>query len=110
MGTSLLESPQNFTIESELTARTVSEYQARLLSAFAETDAVRIALSHPIRVDVCGVQLIESARKLAEREGKRFSLAEPADADLARLLETLGVTHPLAGDRRRFWLHEGVEA
>jgi len=106
----LSKSPQNFTIESELTARTVSEHQARLLSAFAETDAVRIALPHPIRIDVCGLQLIESARKFAESRGKGLSLAAPADADLARLLETLGVTHPSAGDRRRFWLHEGVEA
>jgi anti-anti-sigma regulatory factor len=106
----LSKAPQNFTVESELTARTVSEHQARLLSAFAETDAVRIALSHPIRVDVCGVQLIESARKFAESRGKSLSLEAPADADLARLLETLGVTHPSAGDRRRFWLHEGAEA
>jgi anti-anti-sigma regulatory factor len=106
----LSNSPEDFTIETELTARTVSEHQARLLSAFAKADALRIALPHPFRIDVCGVQLIESARKYAKTQGKGFSLAAPADADLARLLETLGVTHPSAGDHRRFWLHEGAEA
>jgi anti-anti-sigma regulatory factor len=105
--TSLSSSQQNFTIESELTARTVSEHQARLLSAFAAADAVRITLPVPVRMDVCGVQLIESARKFAESQDKHLSLAAPADADLARLLQTLGMTHPSAGDRRRFWLHEG---
>ncbi len=104
------KSPRDFAIESELTARTVSEHQVRLLSAFAEADALRIAFPHPIRIDVCGVQLIESALKYAESQGKRLSLATPADADLAGLLATLGVTHPSAGERRRFWLHEGVEA
>jgi hypothetical protein len=106
----LSNSPEDFTIEPELTARTVSEHQSRLLSALFEADAVRVALPHPLRIDVCGVQLIESARKYAEDRGKRLSLAAPADADLARLLQTLGVTHPSADDRRRFWLHEGVEA
>jgi anti-anti-sigma regulatory factor len=106
----LSNSPADFIIESELTARTVPEHQTRLLSAFAKADAVAIALPQPIRIDACGVQLIESARKYAEREGKGFSLAAPADSDLARLLDTLGLTHPSAGDRRRFWLHEGVEA
>ena len=106
----LSSSPENFTIVSELTARTVSEHQERLLSAFAEADALCIALPHPIRIDVCGVQLIESARTYAERHGKRVSLAALVDPDAARLLQTLGVTHPSAGDRRRFWLHEGEEA
>ena len=106
----LSSSPENFTIDSELTARTVSEHQARLLSAYAKADALCIALPHPIRIDVCGVQLIESARIYADRHGKRVSLASPVGPDAARLLETLGVTHPSAGDRRRFWLHEGEEA
>ncbi len=106
----LSSSPENFTIDSELTARTVSEHRERLLSAFAKADALLIALSHPIRIDVCGVQLIEAARTHAERHGKRLSLAAPVDPDTARLLETLGVTHPSAGDRRRFWLHEGEQA
>ena len=106
----LSSSPEHFTIDSELTARTASEHQARLLSALAEADALCIALPHPIRIDVCGVQLLEASRTYAERHGKRVRLAAPIDPDAARLLETLGVTHPSAGDRRRFWLHEGEEA
>jgi hypothetical protein len=108
--TALSNVSEDFSIETELTARTISEHQARLLTAFADADSVHIAMSDPIRIDVCGVQLIESARKYAQGQGKNLSMKAPVSADVARLLETLGVTHPTAVDRRHFWLHEEVAA
>ncbi len=100
----------DFVIEAELTARTVSRVQTLLLSAFHEAEAVRLDLADLIKIDVCGIQLIESARKFALAQGKHLSLKAPVSADVARLLEGLGVLHDSSPDGPAFWLHQGAAA
>ena len=98
----------DFVIEAELTARTVSRFQTLLLSAFHDAEAVRIDLRDPIRMDVCGVQLIESARKFAQVNGKSLTLKAPASGDVAQLVDGLGMLHADSSANRAFWLHEGA--
>ena len=95
-------------IEAELTVRTVRRVQTLLLSAFHDAQAVRLDLRDPIKMDVCGVQLIESARKFALAHGKHLSLKAPVGADVARLLEGLGVLHDSSSEESTFWLHQGA--
>ena len=102
--------PTVFLVEGELTARTVGRCQPLLLSAFHDADAVRLELPNPIKMDVCGVQLIESARKFALAQGKGFALKAPASVEVARLLEGLGLLHESRPDGRAFWLHDGEAA
>lgn len=97
---------EDLLIEGDLTARTVGDEQPRLLAALTDFGHVRLHLGDQMKVDVCGIQLIESARKFAAGNFKTVSLAKPAGEALTRLLAALGFTDPAAGDSRVFWLHE----
>jgi hypothetical protein len=77
-----------------------------ILAAFAEKDHVRLALDEDAAVDLSFVQLIESARRHAEIQGKTIRLARPAGANVRRVLERGGFLSPSAPDAAGFWLHE----
>ncbi len=85
----------------ELTVRTISDTHQRLASEFANTDTLLIDASDVADVDLTFVQLIESARRTASKEGKSITMAAPLPQALRYLLERGGFLS--AGDSAPFW-------
>jgi anti-anti-sigma regulatory factor len=102
------QEPIDLSIEGELSTRTVSKRLAELLASLRDAGELRLELSNLTRMDVCGVQLIEAARKFAEANGKSLLLKSPAGPDLEHLLDGLGLLHASCASNRAFWLHEGA--
>lgn len=80
---------------------------AQLCDAFAAADSVTLDLSAVESCDLSFVQLVESGRLMAARDGKAFRLAEPASPLLTATLTRAGIAGPAAPGDIAFW-HHGV--
>ena len=69
------ESREVLTISGAVTVQRAAELKAVLVDALARAGRVAIDLSGVTEVDLCGLQLLCSARRTAARSGKRFGLA-----------------------------------
>ena len=95
----------SFAQDHALTIRNIRAVHELILAAFAK-DNVCLALPEDVDVDLSFIQLIESARRHAESQGKTIRLAKPAGGNVRRVLERGGFFAPSAPDAGRFWLHE----
>lgn len=89
-----------------LVVRNISILHQELIEAFNEFDVLDLDISEDHVADLCGVQLIESARRYAVSTDKRLSLLRPAE-QMRPLLEDAGFLTDAPSDLRQFWLHEG---
>jgi len=80
---------------------------AQICEALGTADSVTLDLSAVENCDLSFLQLVESGRRMAERDGKAFQLAEPASSLLAAILTRAGIAGPTAPDDITFW-HHGV--
>jgi anti-anti-sigma regulatory factor len=85
----------------ELTVRTISDTHQKLTSELRNTDSLLIDVREVDDVDLTFVQLIESARRSASKDGKRLAMAAPFPPALRDLLERGGFLG--AGDSASFW-------
>lgn len=85
----------------ELTVRTITEAHQKLLSESVNADTILVDASKVTDVDLTFVQLIESARRSASKDGKRLTMAAPLPPVLRDLLERGGFLS--AGDSASFW-------
>ncbi|QFU30947.1 lipid asymmetry maintenance protein MlaB [Brevundimonas sp. Bb-A] len=92
-------------VDAALVVRNVAGLRQSILDAFEEDDAVTLDLVEEA-VDLCGVQLIEAARRQAQAVGKTLSLAHPGEA-FRPVLEAAGFLTEASEDDLRFWFHEG---
>lgn len=82
--------------------RAITAIHRRLLDALTRADAVVVDLATVSDPDVTLVQTIEAARRHAAATGKSLSLQQPADGDLADVLERGGFL--VRPNDRGFWL------
>lgn len=83
--------------------------RTRLLEAFDAHGQIELDMSGVGDADLSFLQVIEAARKLAEREGKCLSLAAPASTQLRALLGRAGMLADDLSDTREFWLKGEVQ-
>lgn len=76
-----------------------------ILDAFEEGDEVVLHIPDEYSADLCGVQLIESARRHAGAIGKSFALDRPATG-FRSILEDAGFLADVSPEILRFWFHE----
>lgn len=76
-----------------------------ILDAFEDGDDVVVHIPDVYPVDLCGLQLIESARRHAGAIGKTFALDRPATG-FRSILEDAGFLTDASAEILRFWLHE----
>lgn len=93
-------------VDAALVVRNVAGLRQSILDAFEEDDAVTLDLVEDQAVDLCGVQLIEAARRQAQAVGKTLSLAHPGEA-FRPVLEMAGFLTEASEDDLRFWFHKG---
>ena len=94
-------------LDGAVSIRNVEAMRQTLLDSFQEADALSLDIPAEQSVDLCGVQLIESARAFARAVGKTLTLERPATA-FAGVLDGAGFLTDPSDDDRRFWLHEGT--
>ena len=94
------------TLTSPANIRTISQAFAELVSAFDDGGDIELHVSDDEDIDLTLVQLIESARKSADRRGRQFRLASPASGPLLEILERGGFLTGRDDDSRQFWLQE----
>lgn len=94
-------------LDVPLTIRNVIDIKQIILDGFELSDDLSLSLDENVTADMCGLQLIEAARRHAVSTGKRLALAEPAFG-LRTLLEEAGFLGTGACPERGFWLHEGA--
>ncbi len=80
-------------IDAAFVVKNVGVLRQSILDAFEEDDTISLDLVDEQSVDLCGLQLIESARRQAASAGKTLVLERPG-TDFRHVLE--------------FWLHEGT--
>lgn len=93
-------------VDAALVVRNVAGLRQSILDAFDEDDAVSLDLVADQAVDLCGVQLIEAARRHAQAVGKTLSLAHPGEV-FRPVLEAAGFLTQASEDDLRFWFHQG---
>ncbi|MGO4409274.1 STAS domain-containing protein [Brevundimonas sp. M-11_2] len=93
-------------MDSALVVRNVAVIHQVLVDGFQGCDDLCLDISKEDFADLCGLQLIESARCYAKTTGKRLSLLRPAE-QMRSLLENIGFFADAPSDLHRFWLHEG---
>ena len=86
----------------ELTIRSIGEAHQRLSEALAEHGSVVARVAQDAVIDLTFVQLIESARRSAQADGRAFAMAAPAEGSLRETLQRGGFLGEAAG--REFWL------
>lgn len=87
-----------------LTLGAVTAAREELLAALAGETPVRVHFDADSPLDLAGAQLLEAARRAAERDGADFALAKPADGPRFETLQRAGLLQ--TAEQRRFWLKE----
>jgi hypothetical protein len=91
-------------IDGNATVGTIAEIHQRLVAGFAAEDGVVIDASGIGEADLTFIQLIESARLTAARQGRQIRLSAPAGAELLEMLTRGGFLNMAGGE---FWLQAG---
>ena len=94
------------TLESAPVVKNVAALRQSILEAFEEDDEIAIHIPDVYVADLCGLQLIKSARRHAAAVGKTLVLDQPA-AGFRDILEAAGFLTDASPETLRFWLHEG---
>jgi hypothetical protein len=92
-------------LDSALVVKNVEAIRQTILDGFQEADTLSLDIAAEQSVDLCGVQLIESARCFARTVGKTLVLERPATGFVA-VLEGAGFLTEASSEDRQFWLHE----
>jgi anti-sigma B factor antagonist len=83
--------PGTVRIDGELTVLTAADHLQALLAVVTVADEIEADLSGVSELDTAGLQVLLLVRSEADRQGKDFRLARPADAVL-EVLEIAGLT------------------
>lgn len=94
-------------IDAALVVKNVGVIRQSILDAFEEADTITLDLVEDQAVDLCGLQLIESARRHAQAVGKTLSLERPGTA-FRPVLDAAGFLTQRSSDDLQFWLHQGT--
>lgn len=79
-----------------------------LAAAFGRSGKIQLDLSEVALPDLSVLQLVQSARATAKRDGRAFALTAPADARLTALLDRAGITSGLSVEDTQFWFHGDI--
>lgn len=93
-------------IDAALVVKNVGVLRQSILDAFDEADAVSLDIVEGQAVDLCGLQLIEAARRQARAVGKTLVLERPG-AEFRPVLDAAGFLTDAPSEDLQFWLHEG---
>jgi hypothetical protein len=93
-------------LEAALVVRNVETLRQTILDALEEGDEVALGIPDGQGADLCGLQLLESARRHAKAVGKTLVLEQPA-AGLRPILEDAGFLTDASAETLQFWFHEG---
>ena len=86
----------------EVTVRNVRDVHVHLCDILRHNDAVALGVAQLEDCDLTIVQLIESARRSASRDGKTLTLADAPSGALLNVLERAGMVG--TGSSDNFWL------
>ncbi len=103
MGTGMTK---RLSIDAALVVKNAAVLRQSILDAFEEDDTISLDLVDDQAVDLCGLQLIESARRHARAVGKTLVLERPA-AGFRSVLDAAGFLTDAPIDDLQFWFHEG---
>ncbi|MBB4153216.1 hypothetical protein GGQ80_001104 [Sphingomonas jinjuensis] len=93
------------TAKEDVCLPSIGALAADLRDALADGGAVQLDLSQATSPDLSVVQLVQSARVTAARNGADFTLAHPADETLRALLDRAGFLTDPIGQDFEFWFH-----
>lgn len=85
--------------------KNVAALRESILGAFGKDDELCLDIVEQAPVDLCGVQLIESARRFAEGAGKTLVLERPAE-DFRNVLRDGGFITDASAEDLLFWFHQ----
>ena len=103
MSSTDLAGERTIEISASLTVRQVTQLGDQLRAAIASSSCLMLDISDVSDADLSFVQLVESARLLAERSGGRLRLTRPASGGLLSVLERGGFLNPTFPERTAFW-------
>ncbi len=90
----------------DLSLPSIGQAHEQVLAAFEQDLPIVIDLDGVTGADLTLVQLVEAARKSADRRGRTLSLSAPASGPTRAVLERGGFLG--APDRAAFWLQDTV--
>jgi anti-anti-sigma regulatory factor len=100
------QNPTVVRLDGDIDVRSIAAAHEKLLRAFENGGDVVCDLAGLGAADLTLVQLIESARRAAQCDGRAFSLAAPVSGALHEILRRGGFLDAEAASHRAFWLHQ----
>ena len=94
-------------IDAALVVKNVGVLRQAILDAYEEADTISLDIVDEKTVDLCGLQLIESARRQARAVGKTLRLERPG-TEFRPVLDAAGLLTDANTEDLQFWLHEGL--
>jgi hypothetical protein len=94
-------------VDREVTIQTIGEFHADLLSTVQSSQELVLDIRVADQSDLTFIQVIESVRRTASRDGKHVALSAPAAGGLRVMLERGGFVG--TPENRQFWFHEGSQ-
>ncbi len=91
-------------LSGDLTIKGIEAIHAQLLAEMQLHSNIILNITDVVEADLTFVQLVESARSTAARNGGRLTLRAPVAATLRAVLERGGFLDPADPTRTQFWL------
>jgi hypothetical protein len=98
---------QHMVLGKALVLKNIESLRTAVLTGLQDADRLSLDIAEDVPVDLCGVQLIEAARRFASGQGKTLVLKRPATAFLD-VLEAAGFLTDASPEDVLFWLHQGA--
>jgi anti-anti-sigma regulatory factor len=98
---------KRLSIDAALVVKNAAVIRQSILDAFEEDDTISLNLADDQVVDLCGLQLLESARRQAHAVGKTLVLERPVTG-FRLVLDAAGFLTEATSDDLQFWFHEGT--
>ena len=87
-------------VSGAVTVAQVGELKGVLIDAIGRAPLVEVDVSRVEQIDIAGLQLLCAAHRLADANGKRFSIIKTGEAVL-HLVRSAGFAHALVCDQAR---------
>jgi ABC-type transporter Mla MlaB component len=85
--------------------KNVAALRESIIDAFIRSDQLCLDIADGTPIDLCGVQLIESARRFAEANSKSLTLERPAE-HFRNVLHDGGFITNASAEDLCFWFHQ----
>lgn len=97
-------------LKNSLSIKNISEIYSNISAGLNSNISIVLEIDEGPDADLSFIQLVEAARREAQAQNKKISLARPAAGSILKVLERAGFVEAFNREDAQFWLHKEVTA